>query len=193
MALVEERIAQGWSDEQIIDAFVASYGEWILLDPPIAPATALLWLIPAAGVAVGVLAAHAPAPGQLPRSRRGRRRRPRTRAAPGAVVTTTATGPWEQKIAQARADLAALERQVEDGELDEADAAPLRAAYLKEISDAEQAASDIGRITARRAGPEPPAPGGCARRGGGDGRSDRGCIPGAGSSLPHRTMSICPR
>jgi cytochrome c-type biogenesis protein CcmH len=57
MALVEERIAQGWSDEQIIDAFVASYGEWILLDPPIAPATALLWLIPAAGVAVGVMAA----------------------------------------------------------------------------------------------------------------------------------------
>jgi cytochrome c-type biogenesis protein CcmH len=57
MTLVEERIAQGWSDEQIIDAFVASYGEWILLDPPIAPATALLWLIPAAGVAVGVMAA----------------------------------------------------------------------------------------------------------------------------------------
>jgi cytochrome c-type biogenesis protein CcmH len=57
MALVEERIAQGWSDDQIIDAFVDSYGEWILLDPPIAPATALLWLIPAAGVAVGVMAA----------------------------------------------------------------------------------------------------------------------------------------
>ena len=57
MALVEERVAQGWSDQQIIDAFVASYGEWILLDPPLAPATALLWLIPAAGVAVGLRAA----------------------------------------------------------------------------------------------------------------------------------------
>jgi tetratricopeptide (TPR) repeat protein len=53
---------------------------------------------------------------------------------------TTTTDPWEQKLAQARADLAALERQVEDGELEEADAAPLRAAYLQEISDAEQAA-----------------------------------------------------
>ena len=57
MALVEERIAQGWSDQQIIDGFVASYGEWILLDPPLTVATALLWLIPAAGIAIGVLAA----------------------------------------------------------------------------------------------------------------------------------------
>ena len=50
------RLTQG-PDQQIIDGFVASYGEWILLDPPLAPATALLWLIPAAGVAVGLLAA----------------------------------------------------------------------------------------------------------------------------------------
>ena len=57
MILVEDRIAQGWSDQQIIDAFVASYGEWILLDPPITPATVLLWLIPAAGIAVGIVAA----------------------------------------------------------------------------------------------------------------------------------------
>ena len=60
-------------------------------------------------------------------------------AAPGPLVTTTGHRSWEEKIAQAQADLAALERQVEDGELEEADAAPLRAAYLQEIAEAEQA------------------------------------------------------
>jgi tetratricopeptide (TPR) repeat protein len=71
-------------------------------------------------------------------------------------MTTAATGPWEQRIAQARADLAALERQVEDGELAESDAARLRVTYLQEISAAEQAAEPLVE--------SPPAEGGRSRR-----------------------------
>lgn len=55
LALVEERVAAGWSDDQIIEAFVSAYGPDILLDPPFAGTTALLWLLPVAALAIGVL------------------------------------------------------------------------------------------------------------------------------------------
>jgi cytochrome c-type biogenesis protein CcmH len=44
--LVRERIAAGDSDVAVRDYLVARYGEFILLQPPFRPGTALLWGLP---------------------------------------------------------------------------------------------------------------------------------------------------
>ena len=44
--LVRQQIAQGQSDRQIQDFLVARYGDFILMKPPVAPDTWLLWLTP---------------------------------------------------------------------------------------------------------------------------------------------------
>ena len=54
-ATVEEQIDAGRSDEEIIDYFVARYGQWVLMDPPVRGSTLALWLIPVGAAAVGVL------------------------------------------------------------------------------------------------------------------------------------------
>jgi cytochrome c-type biogenesis protein CcmH len=51
--LVRERIAAGDTDVEVRDFFVARYGEWILLDPPLNRGTALLWLGPALVILIG--------------------------------------------------------------------------------------------------------------------------------------------
>ena len=53
-ALIEEWVSEGQSDDQIIDFFVSTYGEEVLLDPPDDARTVLLWVLPLLGVAVGV-------------------------------------------------------------------------------------------------------------------------------------------
>lgn len=54
-AEVARQIAAGRADAQIVDYFRARYGDWVLLDPPLAGTTAAVWLIPAAGAALAVL------------------------------------------------------------------------------------------------------------------------------------------
>jgi cytochrome c-type biogenesis protein CcmH len=56
--LVREQVAEGKSDQQIQDFFVARYGDVILMKPPLQPDTWLLWLAPFAvlGIAGGVAA-----------------------------------------------------------------------------------------------------------------------------------------
>ncbi len=54
MDIVGERVAAGQSDDQIIDYFTERYGDGILLDPPFAGRTLLLWLLPLFAVAGGV-------------------------------------------------------------------------------------------------------------------------------------------
>jgi cytochrome c-type biogenesis protein CcmH len=44
--LLRERLAAGDTDRQVLDFVVARYGVFVLLDPPFAPATYLLWLTP---------------------------------------------------------------------------------------------------------------------------------------------------
>ena len=44
--LLRKRILAGDTDQQILDFIVARYGVFVLLDPPFAPATYLLWLTP---------------------------------------------------------------------------------------------------------------------------------------------------
>jgi cytochrome c-type biogenesis protein CcmH len=51
--LVRERLQAGESDQQVIDFLVARYGEFVLLRPRFSWHTALLWLGPAAMLAIG--------------------------------------------------------------------------------------------------------------------------------------------
>ena len=54
MALVQMRIDQGLSDEQIIDELLASYSGAQLLDPTFGPRTAALWAIPTVVALLGI-------------------------------------------------------------------------------------------------------------------------------------------
>lgn len=54
MAVISEKVAQGATDQQIIDDLLASYSGAVLLDPPVSGATLWLWLAPVVAVAVGV-------------------------------------------------------------------------------------------------------------------------------------------
>jgi cytochrome c-type biogenesis protein CcmH len=55
MELVQQRIDQGLSDEQILDELLASYSGALLLDPPLAGATLWVWLAPIGALAVGLV------------------------------------------------------------------------------------------------------------------------------------------
>ena len=49
-ALVREKLAEGWSREQILDLFVESYGEEVLASPPKTGFNLLVWIVPPVGV-----------------------------------------------------------------------------------------------------------------------------------------------
>ena len=53
-AKVNQMVAQGASDAQVRDFFVARYGEWVLLDPPRHGITLWLWLLPWAFLCLGL-------------------------------------------------------------------------------------------------------------------------------------------
>lgn len=67
--VVQEQVAAGRSDEQILAYFRARYGDWVLLDPPRRGRTWLVWALPVA-VAVGAVALVAtrarPGPAAVP-------------------------------------------------------------------------------------------------------------------------------
>lgn len=71
--IIAQQVAEGRSDEEIFAYFVASYGEWVIIEPPARGDTLALWLLPPAAVLVGVILAAG-------RRRRGRLRRQRTAA-----------------------------------------------------------------------------------------------------------------
>jgi cytochrome c-type biogenesis protein CcmH len=54
--LVRERLAAGDSDEQAVDFIVARYGEYVLLQPVVAPHTILLWSAAPLILVVGAVA-----------------------------------------------------------------------------------------------------------------------------------------
>ncbi len=56
LAFVEDRVEEGWTDEQILDYLEARF-EGIRLDPRFSGTTALLWLLPGAAVLYGVVLA----------------------------------------------------------------------------------------------------------------------------------------
>jgi cytochrome c-type biogenesis protein CcmH len=55
-ARIDEEIAAGKSDGEIIDLFVAAYGEQVLLDPPSTGWGVVLWAVPLGVLAAGVAA-----------------------------------------------------------------------------------------------------------------------------------------
>ncbi len=89
-AEIGQLVADGRSDQQVLDHFVARYGRWVLLDPPPRGATLLLWVLPVAALAAGV--------GVLV----GYRRRARSPAAPRV---DTESGAGDQAGADAEAEV----------------------------------------------------------------------------------------
>lgn len=52
--IVVQRVAEGRTDEQIRDEFRASYGDWVVLAPPLASLAGLVWLAPIVTLAAGL-------------------------------------------------------------------------------------------------------------------------------------------
>jgi len=67
-ALVAQRVAEGRTDDEIRAEFVRSYGDWILLSPPLLSPNGLVWLAPLAAIAFGAWLAwrRARAPALMP-------------------------------------------------------------------------------------------------------------------------------
>ena len=55
--LVAQRVREGKTNAEIQTEFRASYGDWILLSPPVASWSGLVWLVPVAAVAAGLVLA----------------------------------------------------------------------------------------------------------------------------------------
>jgi cytochrome c-type biogenesis protein CcmH len=77
--LVRQRIAAGDSDDQVIAYIRSRYGDFVLLRPPFAAGTVLLWAGPAlflllGGIAVARFYRRSPAPPNAPLSPEERRR-----------------------------------------------------------------------------------------------------------------------
>lgn len=53
VVILREQIDAGWSDDEIFDFFASSYGDHVLLDPPLTGWGIALWSLPAFGLVVG--------------------------------------------------------------------------------------------------------------------------------------------
>ena len=53
--LVTERVREGKSDAEIEAEFRAAYGDWIFLSPSVASWSGLVWLVPIAALAAGLV------------------------------------------------------------------------------------------------------------------------------------------
>lgn len=53
--VIEEQVAAGRSDGEVLAFFRERYGDWILLDPPTSGRTLLVWVLPVLALTIGVL------------------------------------------------------------------------------------------------------------------------------------------
>ena len=53
--IVDEKLADGWTEDQIREFFVERYGPSVLLEPPTEGVSLLAWLVPPIGVAAAVV------------------------------------------------------------------------------------------------------------------------------------------
>lgn len=53
-AQIRDQLSEGWTDQQIIDYFVAQYGERVLAEPQRKGFTSLVWFLPLIAVLVGL-------------------------------------------------------------------------------------------------------------------------------------------
>ena len=51
--LIRERLQAGQSDQQIVSYIQSRYGDFVLMQPPFKPRTALLWLAPGIALLIG--------------------------------------------------------------------------------------------------------------------------------------------
>lgn len=76
--IIRQQVAEGKTNQQIVAWMVARYGDFVLLKPPFAPATLLLWGAPVLALCVGcgaiVLARRRPAATPAPLSDEERQR-----------------------------------------------------------------------------------------------------------------------
>jgi cytochrome c-type biogenesis protein CcmH len=54
-ALIRQQLSDGWTEEQVLDYFAATYGPQVLAQPPTKGFTVLVWLLPVVGLAGGGL------------------------------------------------------------------------------------------------------------------------------------------
>src|SRR5512134_3701281 len=53
-AQIRDQLAEGWTDQQVIDYFVAQYGERVLAEPQRKGFTSLVWIFPLIAVLLGL-------------------------------------------------------------------------------------------------------------------------------------------
>ena len=53
-SIVSEKLAAGWSDEQVREFFVERYGPSVLLEPPTEGVSLAVWILPPVGVAAAI-------------------------------------------------------------------------------------------------------------------------------------------
>ena len=53
--IVNEKLADGWTDEQVREFFVERYGPSVLLEPPAEGVSLLAWIVPPIGVAAAIV------------------------------------------------------------------------------------------------------------------------------------------
>lgn len=51
--LIRQQLSDGWSEQQVLDYFAATYGPQVLAQPPINGFSALVWILPVIGLAGG--------------------------------------------------------------------------------------------------------------------------------------------
>lgn len=120
---IEEEVAAGKTDEEIIDFFVSTYGEQVALDPPLLGWGLWLWLLPLLGLAGGAVLI----------TQRLRR---------GGTPASTDAGVISEQLAAAQRDLDDIEVQVAVGDIAPDDAAMLRASYESEVDLLERTTPD---------------------------------------------------
>lgn len=54
-AQIRDQLTAGWNEQQIIDYFVAQYGERVLAEPQRKGFSSLVWMLPVLGVVLGVV------------------------------------------------------------------------------------------------------------------------------------------
>ena len=54
-AQIKDQLAAGWTDEQVIQYFVAQYGERVLAEPRRSGFTSFVWLLPVLSVIIGLV------------------------------------------------------------------------------------------------------------------------------------------
>ncbi len=135
--VIAEQVAGGATDDDVVDFFVARYGEWVLLDPPARGRNLLLFALPVLALGGGLAA-------MIGLRARSRRRDP--------APATTERVRLEAASAQARQDIVEAELQHEAGELDAATRDRLVAVYAAEESAAAAALEELPEPARRSRG-----------------------------------------